>query len=190
MDPTNAELPCPKCSRPLEAGAWEGEEHGTCLRCQQPFEFVGFPALTMERTVVKAAAASLEAGASCFFHDENAAVETCGHCGRFLCAVCAVDLGEGVTCPTCIAQKRKAAPEAVDSRLLYDHLAMTVAGLPLLFWPITLVTAPVALGLGIVGWRMPLSLTGGSRARLVIAMVLAAIEIVGWVVILGSLWFA
>lgn len=34
----------------------------------------------------------------CFTHQDNVAVASCKHCGKGLCANCAVDLGHGVAC--------------------------------------------------------------------------------------------
>jgi len=52
--------------------------------------------------------------------------------------------------------------------------------LPLLFWPMTIVTAPLTF---LMIWRFrnaPLSILSRSRARFVLAGVFAALEIAGW----------
>ena len=100
-----------------------------------------------------------------------------------LCAVCTISFTGRKICPACIAAaKTSDAAPAVQQRVLYDAIALSLAVLPLLLWPFTLVTAPVALGYVIVGWKKPGSLVrGNSRTRLVIAGVFALLEIAGWV---------
>ena len=36
----------------------------------------------------------------CFYHQDADAVATCKNCGRGLCAGCAVDVGNGLACPS------------------------------------------------------------------------------------------
>ena len=82
----------------------------------------------------------------------------CGRCGRFLCALCDLDIGGRHLCPACVADgpplttattasgERTAGGELANERFLYDRMALTLAAAPLLFlWPVTLFTAPVAL---------------------------------------------
>ena len=76
----------------------------------------------------------------------------------------------------------------MSGRVLYDGLALAVAVLPLLMWFLTCITAPIALGIVIVGWRKPGSLVQGSRTKLVIAGVIALIEIGAWIFGLITVW--
>jgi hypothetical protein len=73
--------------------------------------------------------------------------------------------------------------------VLCGEVALTLVGGPMLIWPITAVTAPVALGYVIWGWRRPRSLVAPNRVRLVIAGVLAVLQIVGWLLFLGFLLY-
>lgn len=184
-----AGLRCPNCQKRLEEMSWHEEGAGKCQTCLTDFTCVRFPALQAKAERVVPHAVKVEAGATCFFHDENEAADTCAQCGRYLCAICAIDLGEGVTCASCIASKRKVSADAVESRILYDRIVLGLAFFPLLMWPFTVVTAPAALGLGIVGWKKPQSLVATSRVRMVCAMVLATVQIVAWVTFLGMAWF-
>lgn len=181
-------LPCPKCRRTLEAISWHSTERGRCWRCKEDFEFRGFPALTAARQRVVPQAVLVAEHATCFYHGQNQAEAVCESCGRFVCAVCAVDFGGRRVCPPCIAAVKTSDAQAVSQRTLFDGIALALAGLPILFWPLTVLTAPVALGVAIIGWRKPRSLVGGGRTKLVLAGLLALIQIGIWCVVLFALW--
>lgn len=183
-------LPCPRCQRLLGPESWIVAHDGVCLHCRTGFEFVGFPALTAVRSVVAPQAAVLAADSVCFFHAENRAEAICDGCGRLLCPVCTVPFVGRKLCPACIAATRQSsAPVAVRSRVLYDTIALAMALVPILLWPFTVLTSPVALGLVIHGWKQPNSLVRGrGRGRLITAGVLAVIQISAWTAFFLSLW--
>lgn len=185
-------LPCPKCKRTLGPESWRDEHHGSCFRCTTDFEFVAFPALHAKRAQVAAQAAVLAEDSVCFFHTENRAEAVCEGCGRMLCAVCTVPFGGRKLCPTCISSSKASdAPAVVRDRVLYDGiaLALALAFVLVVTWPITLVTAPVALGYTIYGWRKPSSLVRGpSRIRFIVAGALAVIQIGVWIFVFVRIW--
>ncbi len=185
---TGAELPCPKCGRELEALSWHDERGGRCWSCRTPFEFIGFPALRARRPGAVPKAVLVAEHATCFHHPENQAEVVCEGCGRFLCSVCAIHFGRRLVCPACIKAATTTDADAVGSRLLFDGIALALAVLPLLMWPTTVVTAPVALGAAVVGWRKPRSLVEPGRSRLVVAGLIALAEIAGWVTLLVVIW--
>jgi hypothetical protein len=159
-----------------------------CRSCQTDFSLIAFPALTAPSRSAKPKAVEVEEGATCFFHDQNSAETVCSGCGRYLCAVCNIDFGGEPKCPACVAADRRGGSEAILHRILYDRIALGLAVLPLLLWPLTLVTAPAALGVVAYGWRQPASILSKSRARFVIAGVLASVQLGGWVFFFGTLW--
>ncbi len=176
-------LPCPKCKRVLESYSWHDASSGSCRRCETEFEFFPFPALSATRSISTPQAAELAADSVCFFHVENRAEAICEGCGRLLCPVCTVKFTGQKLCPSCIAgTKSSDTSHTVRDRTLFDGIALALALLPLLMWPFTLITAPVALGFVIFGWKKPCSLVRGrSRVRLVLAAVIAVLEIGAWV---------
>jgi hypothetical protein len=127
--------------------------------------------------------------ATCFYHHTNQAEAVCESCGRFVCTVCAVDFGGRRVCPPCIATVKTDDAQTIDARTLFDGIALALAVLPVLFWPLTLVTAPVALGFVIFGWRKPRSLVGGSRSKLIIAGLVAVLQLGGWATLLFATWW-
>lgn len=182
-------LPCPKCRRSLEPLSWHGTDRGSCWHCKTDFEFVAFPALTATRPKVVPQAVLVAEHATCFYHAENQAEAVCEGCGRFVCVVCAVDFNGQRVCPSCIAASRATDERAVSQRTLFGGIVLVLATLPVLLWPVTCVTAPLALGLAIYGWNKPGSLLGGGRVKLVIGSLFATAQICGWGFMLVNLLF-
>lgn len=173
---------CPACKRRIETQHWHNDRQAHCRYCEKDIEFVPFPALTAVRAVAKAQEATMGDDATCFFHVSNRAEAVCASCGRLLCSVCAVDFAGECLCPSCIANRPKTRPDVVPSRMLWDSMALGLAALPLLMWPLTIATAPTAIGLAIFGWNKPGSLVRGAKLRLVLAMMLGAAQVVGWTI--------
>lgn len=181
-------LTCPICKRKLGEMNWHDDRSGSCRGCGKDFEALLFPALNRQRGVVKPQAVAVAEDSTCFFHGENQAEKVCDGCGRFVCAVCAVPLGGGHFCPACIAAQTKEAVTAVPSRVLFDSAALSFALVPLLAWPVTVVTAPVAVGLVVYGWKKPCGLIQGPRRwKQITAAALATIEICAWILVLFNL---
>jgi hypothetical protein len=175
-------LPCPRCRRPLGPESWIDARNGVCAKCRSEFEFVPFRALNFASVRAAAQAAVVASDSVCFFHAENRAESICDSCGRLLCPVCTVPFAGQRLCPVCIAaSKRSDAPHGVRERVLYDGLALALAFFPLLVWPVTLLTAPAALGLVIYGWKKPGSLVRGpGRVRMIVAGIFAVLQIGAW----------
>lgn len=183
-----AELPCPKCGQVLDSLAWQDASHGACRICRVRFDFMGFPALTFRRPEAVPKAVVLSEHATCYHHPENQAESVCEGCGRFLCPVCAISFAGRLLCPSCIKSGTQNDPGSIRSRALYPGIALAAAVAPLLVWPLTLVTAPVALVVVYSGWSKPQSLVEPGRSKLVVAAVVALLEIAAWVVLFTFLW--
>jgi hypothetical protein len=73
--------------------------------------------------------------------------------------------------------------------MLYDSIALTVPLVSLvLFWPMTLITAPATLVFSVMKWQRPLSLVRRSRWRFVVAMLVALAETAAWSWLLVYWW--
>lgn len=185
---TPAKLACPKCRRTVPEAYWRGVDTVRCPACETEFEQIRFPALTAPPQVVFAAGTG-EGEANCYFHAANRAEVACAGCGRYICAVCTVGFSGQKFCPSCLEVRsdRRKLPE--NNRVLYDRIALLLAVLPLIFWPLTLVTAPAALVLCFYGWKKPGSIVARwRRTGFVVAGVLAAGQIAAWVFVFGTLW--
>lgn len=177
---------CPRCGHkiPLEMLRWGS--FLPCTMCHASFQGEIFPALSREQERGRKAEALVdEAEASCFFHLQNRAVQACGTCGRFVCALCALELPSGVVCPDCFSHDgavAKVAPVLEKSRRIWSSVAAWLLGLSFLFfWPLTIATAPVACGLAVYGMRQPGSLTGRGWWRNVAVLIVGLIFIAAWV---------
>jgi len=143
-----------------------------------------FPAHFQPAGTGAAAEAILEAGvSSCFYHEQKKAVVPCDACGRFLCALCDLDFNGRHLCPACLqaGKKKGDLPELENRRTIHDSAALTTALLPLLIWPVTLITAPLATFLAIRSFFRPSSLIPRTRIRSWLALVLGLLQIAGWV---------
>jgi hypothetical protein len=129
-------------------------------------------------------AVMVEGESSCFYHPQKKAVVPCEGCGRFLCALCDCILHGRHFCPGCLdTGKKKGKIKSIETdRTLYDSIALGVAVLPLLIFWLTIITAPIALYMGIRYWNAPRSIVHRTRIRLVLAMIFASLELVGWIV--------
>ena len=174
-------LPCPRCRAALPWQTLDLNPAVQCPACQTELEIFAFPALLRSATQGAAAALVVTEGESaCFFHPQKKAVVHCEECGRFLCALCDVDLNGKHFCPTCLASgQRKGRIQTLErTRTRYDNIALYTAILPLLlcFFSVV-VTAPIALYVVIRYWKAPPSLVERSRVRMIIAAVVAVIEL-------------
>jgi hypothetical protein len=154
-----------------------------CTLCGTENTVRAFPALQAAAADASRPQAALDGEAACFDHPGKRAVASCRQCGRFVCGLCAVDFGEEVWCPTCVAS-RSGQAKAVNlepSRPLYDSMVFSLPIVSLLVWPLTALTAPATLVLGVARWNRPLSLVRRNRWRMVVGMLIALGEICAWV---------
>jgi len=126
----------------------------------------------------------VEGEASCFYHAAKKAAVACEGCGRFLCALCDIEMAGRHICPSCVeSEKKKGNTNRVTThRVLYDEASLALAIVPMIFlWP-TLVTAPITLFLVCRYWKAPLSIVPRTRIRFVVAGLIAAAQAAGWIV--------
>ena len=123
--------------------------------------------------------------AGCFYHPDKQATVPCDLCGRFLCALCDIDLNGRHCCPACLAiGKQKGKLQELQNRYtLYDNIALALALLPVvlfLFIFFSAITAPIAILTAIKYWKTPLSIVSRTKIRYVAAIIVAGLQIVGW----------
>lgn len=101
--------------------------------------------------------------ATCFFHPDKAFQACCHRCGRFVCALCDLQLGAEHVCPTCFERGR--GDSGVDAGgaewryrdVLYDSIAMTVGWAWIIFWPTIVVAIPAVIFLHLKHRKAPRS---------------------------------
>lgn len=175
-------LRCGSCDAPLLPAAVNTDAFVPCSRCGAEGHAIAFPALLRplqagssgERTV-------LDNESSCFYHPAKKAVVPCDSCGRFLCALCDVEMNDQHLCPACLeAGKSKGKMEHLENqRTRYDAIAFTLAvmGLVPFCWYFIIFTAPAAVFMSIRYWKTPLSAVRTSRWRFAFAFVLGVLQL-------------
>src|SRR5688572_10526507 len=174
---------CPHCKSSLPGALCNTGAPTHCPVCDTPVQIEIFPAFFKSATTGAAAEAIIEEGvSSCFYHEQKKAVVHCDGCGRFLCALCDLDFNGRHLCPSCLqAGKKKGQIQQLENRrTLYDGAALTTALAPMLFFPATLITAPIAIYLGIASFWRPSSVVPRSRIRTYLALIIAPLQLVGW----------
>ena len=145
-----------------------------------------FPAAIRSKERVHAEAALEDGLSTCFFHAQLPATAVCDVSGRMICDLCKTDWeGQTVSFDALQSLIAEGSTSQKDKkRTKWDDIALTLSVLPVLFWPVTLLTAPTALGICLVKfWAGPTSLLRRSRWRYILAGVFASLQIAGWVFI-------
>jgi hypothetical protein len=184
---SSAAILCPSCYTPLPPSYFNTKGLEACPACQASVQAAVFPAAfraiapgqTGERILV-------QGESSCFYHEQKKAVVPCDACGRFLCALCDVNLNGKHLCPQCLdtGRQKGSLQELETRRVLYDNGALLLALTPMvifIFWFFTLVTAPLAVLLGVMSYFKPNSIVGGSRFKALAAIVIGVSQIILWV---------
>ena len=182
-------LPCPRCATPLPPADLNRGELAPCPVCRTPTQADIFPAfLRPAQTGAVPQTILMEGEAGCFYHPDKRAATHCSSCGRFLCALCDVELGGRHLCPGCVesGQRKGVLSELEMKRTLYDGTALALAVVPLaaaatlVLAPLTLLTAPTAIVVALYGWNKPGSLVPRTRIRALLAMLLGGLQLLGW----------
>jgi hypothetical protein len=170
----------------LPATAFNTPAAGRCPSCGTLLQAVVFPALFAGLQEGKAGETLLVEGqSSCYYHPQKVAVVPCDQCGRFLCTLCELELGDRRVCPSCLesGQRKGKIEHLVRRTVLYDSLALWLSIVPvLMMWFLTFITAPVALFLALRHWGDPPTPLRKTRFRHVLAIVFSSVQIVAWCV--------
>lgn len=170
---------CQRCHSALPAFS---NNEMRCSQCGAHAKLLAFPALL--RPVVRGRTGEtliVDGQSSCFYHPEKAAVLPCETCGRFLCALCDIEIGDRHVCPGCLTSDESGARSGLDAqRTLPDTIALDLSIVPVLpiFWWIAVFTAPLVLFLCIQYWNTETSLVRRGRWRLILALLIAGSQLV------------
>lgn len=188
---TTTPLPvCTSCRMPLEVELLLNPGYPACPSCGAESRVEIFPALFLPPKRGEAGEAiMLDGESSCFYHPQKRAAVPCDACGRFLCALCNVDLGGEHLCPGCLEAGRKKGKITTleNHRMLYDDAALSMTVLPVVFLgtiPFTFITAPLAIFFAIRSFKTPGSIIPRSRIRAWLALAFATVTLALWVVFL------
>jgi hypothetical protein len=127
--------------------------------------------------------------AGCFYHPHKKAVVPCSACGRFLCKLCDLEIDNRHLCPNCLDKGRRTRKikNLENHRNLYDSLALSLSILPLLFFWVTIITAPATLYVIVRYWKAPTTIVGRTKIRFIFAALFAVAQIAGWVMFFVAL---
>lgn len=174
---------CRKCATALPIESINNNALTPCPTCGTRSRVYVFPALfkppekphTPDRIIV-------DKESSCFYHPEKKAVTPCDHCGRFLCSLCDIPIGDRHLCPACVEKGADSTTETPveNEYTYYDRIALSLAVLPILIWPFTLFTAPLTLYIIVRYWKKPLSVMPRRRWRYVLAALIAVPQVAAW----------
>ena len=178
------EITCTQCHAPILAGYYNTPNLIPCSYCHIPIRIEVFPAFYHGLRPGKEAETLIDDQASCFYHPQKKAVVPCDYCGRFLCALCDVELGGKHLCPACVETgKKKGRIANLDRhRVLYDGVALRLALFPVIIFYFTIVTAPIAIYLSIRHWNSPMSVIQRTKVRFILAIVISGLQILAWTV--------
>ncbi len=181
-------IACPNCRAIMPAQIVNSAELHYCPTCRSRVRADLFNAFyrPMDR-VVMGEHIQEQGQAECFYHPGKKAVVPCAACGRLLCSLCEVPFDGQRLCMNCLrAGQSKGRIESLEnSRFLYDSLALYLAFLPMFFIFITLVTAPAAIYVVLRYWNAPASFLPRTRFRFVVALIMAVVQLAGWVFFLA-----
>ncbi len=180
-------LRCDKCQTPLPGAVVNTLTPVACPACRTALIVQVFPAFLRPVTRGRASEAlASQEDAGCFYHPHKKAVVPCEDCGRFLCALCDLEIDGRHVCPSCVEIARQAGKSlhTGNERVLHDQVAASVVLIGM-FVGVSPITAPVALFMVIRYWNEPKrSPVPRSRSLLVVAGLLALLQIAGWLVFL------
>jgi len=174
---------CAACGKPLPPELLNRDAPEPCPSCRRPVLALAFPAILGRGAGTSVPAATTDGQAECFVHAGRVAVAACDACGRFMCALCDVESGGKHMCAACFSSEleNKGREGKGAQRLIHSGIALRLALYPLLFFPLTLITAPVALFWVVRAWRRPAGLDGWPRVTAVLAGLIALAQIVAWI---------
>lgn len=177
---------CSKCRALLFPELYNIGKLTPCPSCQSLLDIEVFPALLAAPTAAFPEPILVEGESSCFYHPDKKAAIVCQGCGRFLCALCDLEVNDRHVCPVCLetGQKKAKFKDLENTRILWDRMAISVAVLPLIFIWTSIIGAPVALYLVLRYRKAPCSITGKSNIDFILAAVLAVLQIAAWLLLL------
>lgn len=171
---------CPSCNGALPDCLFRKPQvESACPTCGTTLALAIFPALF--RSTVKIDPQSMltmEGDATCFEHAGKRAVAVCNKCGRFLCALCEVEVAGQCWCPSCLTSKTGGPIQALENRrTLFDSIALGLATLPAMFVYPAILTAPTVFYLAIRYWTRPSSMIPRGKWRFIVALLFAIVEL-------------
>jgi hypothetical protein len=151
----SAAVTCPHCSVDIPTDP----EWQSCPYCQKWLQIRVWPIVRQNSNAASAHADQ----ATCFFHPDKAFQACCQRCGRFVCALCDLQLGAEHVCPACFERgQADSGAEAGTAEwryrdVLYDSIAFTVGWVWIIVWPAIVAALPAVIFLHVKYGKAPRS---------------------------------
>lgn len=149
---------CPGCGGDLTSVATRTDWQN-CPYCDKRLQIRVWTAARQNAN----AASAMPEQATCFFHPEKAFQACCQWCGRFMCALCDLQLGAEHVCPVCFERGRADMQLNGDKTewrhrdVLYDSIAIAVGWGWIVVWPVFVVALPATVVLHVKYRKAPRS---------------------------------
>jgi hypothetical protein len=176
-------IQCTKCDVSLPVELLNAPGLSACPQCGALIRVDAFPALVNQpASTQEGEKLVMDSEAGCFSHPRKKAVVPCASCGRFLCALCDVEIGGRHLCPLCLetGKKKRTIKNLENHRVLYDNGALSLSVLPLILVWVTIITAPMSLYYAIRPRNTPTSILPRTKVRFIIAIIFSLLQIGGW----------
>ena len=186
------QIACPKCSQALSENILNSSSLVQCNACSVQLRAEVFPAIDrLHETGSFNESVTTTSEAGCFYHPDKKALAHCAVCGRFLCALCDLEINDQHLCAACLAvgQKKNTIVNLENHRILYDKIALFLSIVPFTFilWIFSVITIPATIFVTIRYWKTPCSIMSGSKLRFMLAIIFAGLQIVGWAMFIDTL---
>lgn len=168
----------------------------TCPHCRRQVYVNVLPALFEGPAAGSAGEELFSASESaCYYHPEKRAVVPCDACGRFLCALCDVEMNGRHLCASCITledeapSKKGKRGKAKNEYTHFDSIALicAVLGIVPIFWFFAPAFTLAAFYFIVRYWNKPISAVPRSRWRFVVAGILALSSVALWAVLIVAI---
>ncbi len=177
---------CPKCKTEFRIEPGTNEIASPCPNCASYLEAFFFPPFFRAAPVGTASASLVDhTEASCFYHATKQAVGVCDGCGRLVCSLCSIEMGNDHLCPNCLSSGKKKGKLTTleNTRTRYDSIALSLAVFSGVLGfascgILTAIMAPASIYIAIRHWNSPGSLLGVSKTRFIISIIVSTITLV------------
>lgn len=156
------------------------QEFIRCPVCRTRQQIILFAALTQEPKKGVAAEIVIDDNATCINHPDKAAAILCDCCGAYICKLCEIEIDNQHLCPRCFNNNTDKIVTLNKRTILHDSSALSLALLPILIWPVTCLSAPIAIFYALFYWNKIDTPYKRGKWRFVLACLIATGQLIGW----------
>ncbi len=181
------EIKCENCSTALAVDSLK--LFTPCPKCRVKQQVILFSAIEQESEKGLVAEAVLDDDAACINHPDKAAAVLCSGCGAYVCNLCDIEIEDQHLCPKCFNNRVGKISSVSKKTALYDSRVLSLAFFSILIGPLSLITAPIAVGMTLFYWNKMNTPYPRGKWRFIVALLVALSLLIGWGLWLLSLIF-